>query len=116
MTLQLKLEPRHLRRLLLALIGVELVIVSVYVVMALSPAPSQLGVLFNLDEEANVPSWYSSMQLFMIGVILLVASSSPLRVRDRLRSFVALLGTAFLFLSVDEAAAIHEKVTTVMAR
>jgi hypothetical protein len=116
MTLQLKFEPTHLKRLLWTLIGVELVIVAIYVVTALSPSPSQLGVLFNLDEEGNVPSWFSSMQLFTIGVILLVASSSPLRVRDRLRSFIMLLGAVFVFLSADEAAAIHEKVTSVVAR
>jgi hypothetical protein len=112
----LKFEPRHLVWLFGALVAIELVMVTLYAVTALSSSPSQLGVLFNLDEEANVPSWFSSMQLFSIGVILLLASCSPLRQRDHLRVLVALLGTAFVFLSMDEAAAIHEKVTTVMAR
>jgi hypothetical protein len=111
---RLKFEPRHLVWLFGALVAIELMMVTIYAVTALSPSPSQIEVLFNLDEEANVPSWFSSMQLFSIGVILLLASCSPLRERDHLRVLVALLGGAFVFLSMDEAAAIHEKVTTVM--
>src|SRR5688500_16471159 len=92
MMLQWKLEPRHLVWLLVSLIAVELVLVSIYAKMALATSPSQIGVLFNLDEEANVPSWFSSTQLFAIGVVILLATLSPLRDRDRLHGLLAVLG------------------------
>lgn len=116
MLLQLKLEPRHLAWLFGGLVAIELVIVAIYVATALAAAPSQVGVLFNLDGEANVPAWFSSMQLFVIGLVMLLAAASPQRGQDGLRGLLMLLGCAFVFLSMDEAAAVHEKVTTVLSR
>lgn len=114
--LQFKVEPRHVGWLLGTLIAIELVLLAIYVITALDPSPSQIGVLFNLDEEANVPAWFSSMQLFSIGFMLLLASLNPLRVQDHLRGLLLVLGGAFIFFSMDEAAGFHEKVTTVMSR
>lgn len=116
MLLQLKFESRRLSWLLGGLVAIELVIVAIYVATALAGSPSQVGVLFNLDEEANVPAWFSSMQLFSIGLVMLLAAGSPLRGRDGQRGLVTLLGCGFVFLSMDEAAGFHEKVTTVMSR
>ena len=116
MFLHLKLEPRHLLGLLGTLVAIELLMVAIYVATALASSPSQIGVLFNLDEEANIPAWFSSMQLLLIGLVMLLAAGSPLRGRDGLRGLLMLLGCAFVFLSMDEAAAVHEKVTTVMSR
>src|SRR5688572_27691230 len=116
MTLNLKLESRHIAWLLGTLIAIEVLIVSIYVATTLSSSPSQLRVLFNLDDEANIPSWFSSVQLFSIGAVLLLATASPLRNRDHVRGLLAVLGAGFIFLSMDEAAVIHEKVTTVLAR
>lgn len=116
MTLHLRLEPRHLYWLLGGLIGVELLLLGVYVATAMSGSPSHLGLLFDLNEEANVPAWFSSMQLFLIGLVLLLALANPLRDRDHLRGLLWVLGGGFIFLSMDESAAFHEKVTTVMSR
>lgn len=116
MLLQLKFELRHLSWLLGGFVAIELLIVAIYVATALAGSPSQIGVLFNLDEEANIPAWFSSMQLFSIGMVMLLAAGSPLRERDGLRDLLAILGCAFVFLSMDEAAAVHEKVTKVMSR
>jgi hypothetical protein len=48
--------------------------------------------------------------------VLLLATLSPLRTQDHLRGLLLVLGGAFIFLSMDEAAGFHEKVTTVMSR
>jgi hypothetical protein len=63
---------------------------------------------FNLDREMNVPTWFSSALLLFIAALLrnLAAVSKPENAR-----FVRLwkgLAAGFLFLSIDEIAAIHE--------
>src|SRR5688500_17465893 len=64
--------------------------------------------LFDLDREANLPVWFSSMQLFGAAVLSGVFAWCFVSRRDR-RSWVLLLPPAlFLFLSLDEVATIHE--------
>jgi len=63
---------------------------------------------FNLDREMNVPTWFSSALLLFIAALLwnLATVSKPENVR-----FVRLwkgLAAGFVFLSIDEIAAIHE--------
>jgi hypothetical protein len=116
MNLEIKDPAGLLKTLFCVLIATELLMLAVYLATAISPEPSQLGVLFNLDDEANVPSWFSATQLFVIGAVLLLARSSPLRSHDHLTGLLGVLGAVFIFLSMDEAAGVHEKVTTVMTR
>ena len=63
---------------------------------------------FDLDEEANLPAWYSSMQLAFAGA--LVAVHARLRYhRDVARSYLLwLLSALLVFMSLDENAQIHE--------
>lgn len=64
--------------------------------------------LLDLDREGNLPSWYSATQLFGSALLTAVLAWYFVRRMDR-RSWVLLLPPAmFLFLSVDEAASIHE--------
>lgn len=71
-----------------------------------------VGILFDVDGEANIPAWFSSMQLFCIGIaflfLRLVMGKAP-----GSRLFKA-MGIVFIFLSMDEAAVIHEKITGVL--
>lgn len=65
--------------------------------------------LFDLNEENNIPTWFSSMLLALCGLILLaIGASSDPAVRPWRRQWY-LLGTAFLFLSLDEFASLHER-------
>ncbi len=66
--------------------------------------------LVKLGEENNIPTWFSSVQLFAIAAVL-----SPIVVRDaqRTRPRTWILGIVpglFAFLSLDEVAMIHERI------
>ncbi len=97
------------RTLLLILLGIELLLVSAYILThIIAPGPS-LGPLRNfldVDREVSIPTWFSSIQLFAVGAVLL-----PLARRSKpLSAFLVLVALGFVFLSMDEAAAIHDKI------
>jgi hypothetical protein len=56
---------------------------------------------FNLDREMNIPTWFSSV-LFVFIAALLWRVEGPFRARWRA------LAAVFVFLSMDEVAALHE--------
>ena len=64
--------------------------------------------LFNLDKEANVPTWYSSTALFVCSILLGIIAFTKKIERDRYRLHWGILSIFFLYLSIDEAAGIHE--------
>ncbi len=69
---------------------------------------------FDLDGEANVPTWFSSAQLLMI---FLLSGWYAIQLEDRaLRQFYWLCAFVFLFFSMDETVTIHENITYVLAR
>jgi hypothetical protein len=74
-----------------------------------SPRFEELRLRFDLDQERNIPSWYSAA-LFLFAALLLVAAGNALR--DRGRRFSAylwyLLALVFVFLSLDDVAVLHE--------
>ena len=66
---------------------------------------------FDLDGEANIPTWFSSIQLFLIGAVFL-----PMTRRQEAHHIfrpllLSIVGAGFIFLSLDEAARIHETIT-----
>lgn len=67
--------------------------------------------LFDMDGEGNIPAWFSSVQLFAIGCVFLLRHSlaRPGHAVPPLFWFVLAMG--FFFLSADEAASIHERLT-----
>lgn len=97
------------------LIAVELTLAGMYVVVNNAMGPWRLRPLFDMNAEANIPAWFSSLQLFAIGFVLFLAASSSLRRADGLAGLLRVLGVGFVFLSMDEAAMVHEKVTDVLA-
>ena len=69
--------------------------------------------LLSLNGDQNVPTWYSSsMLLVCAGLLATIAASSE---RNNYRRHWAALSAIFLFLSMDEAASIHEKAGSVLA-
>lgn len=64
--------------------------------------------LFNLDLEGNIPSWYSASLLFLGS---LGAATNALAERTRWTRYWLALSGIFLYLSLDEAAAIHEELS-----
>jgi hypothetical protein len=67
--------------------------------------------LFNLDREANLPTWFSSTQLFVIGAIFLLMSYQGRGSYHLSPKFLLLAGMGFVLLSADEAASFHEEIT-----
>jgi hypothetical protein len=62
---------------------------------------------FDLNREANIPSWYSSFALLFCALLLAniahVKKGSPFEFHWKILSFI------FVYLSMDEAAELHEK-------
>lgn len=68
---------------------------------------------FDLDAEKNLPTWYSSIQLFLVGFLFLVLTDKFFKSKSEgAWAFVALALT-FLALSLDEFAGIHEYIGVV---
>jgi len=115
MGLHLYFTPRDAKYLLFGLILVEILLVAIFVADALLGQPIwTIHVLFHLDGEGNIPAWFSSVQLFLIGLVfVLKGRQSNLDYRPS-SLFCLIVGAGFIFLSVDEVAAIHEKITHVL--
>lgn len=70
---------------------------------------SALILLFDLDSELNVPTWYASSALLFCAGLLAVIFLSKRRLHDPAAPSWGWLAAVFLCLSLDEAAAIHER-------
>lgn len=64
--------------------------------------------LFCVDEESNVPTWYSSVALLIAAAMLAVIALLHRHKGDRYAIHWALLAIVFLGLSMDEIAMLHE--------
>ncbi len=100
------------KKILIGLLIVEIFFVTIYGFTAFFDLSIMyLKTLFDLDHEGSLPAWFSSIQLFLIGLAFLIKS----RIIDKHHSpspyFFLIMGLGFIFLSADEAAAIHEKIT-----
>ena len=73
---------------------------------------------FNLDEEQNFPTWYSSTKLLLAALAAFGCwRKETLEAGRNLRSLVWLLVSALLVgLSLDETASVHEKLTAYLMR
>jgi hypothetical protein len=64
--------------------------------------------LFDPRFEANVPTWLNTVVLFSAAVVALLIGFGSRRVRDASWPRWLILGVGFLYLSMDEAAEVHE--------
>ncbi len=64
--------------------------------------------IINLDAEASLPSWYSSMQLLLCAVLLFLQSWSALSQGSKQWAGWLFLAVGFVLMSMDEGSAIHE--------
>lgn len=69
---------------------------------------SDLLDVFNLNEEQNIPAWYSSVILLLCGVIIYLISLDKKNPQDRYYRHWLWLSIIFFYLSLDEAISIHE--------
>lgn len=89
----------------------DLGIALIYLVDQLLDAP--LGIhfrnLFDMGKEQNLPTWYSTIQLCVVGAFFFLAAAS---FRERLAPaamMLSIMGLLFLVFSMDESVGIHEK-------
>ena len=115
MDLHLRIEPRSLLCFIGALFALEVLFVAAHLVLFAVAPESGLRFMFNLDKEVNFPSYFSALQLFLIGLVLTLLA--PLTVaRERVPAwFLILGGVGFFFLSADEMLSLHERLTRNLA-
>jgi len=102
-------------RLARRLIVTEVLLVAAYWIDILLGAPIHLlHGMFDLDGEANIPTWFSSGQLLAIAIILWVVAIYRSRPERPSRAFLLTAGTGFLLLSADEVVQLHEGITGLM--
>lgn len=68
---------------------------------------------FNLDLEANLPTWYSSALLLGVAGFLFIIAYYKRRLSDRFARHWFVLGLIFILMSIDETASIHELIIPV---
>ena len=101
-------------RLYLRLLGIDLLLTVLYVLFHIVASEVTLGPLrpfFDLNSDVSIPSWFATIKLFAIAALLYVASTLPQQAVSRRLLAAGALG--FLFLSIDEGARVHEKITAV---
>ena len=65
--------------------------------------------LFYVDAEQNIPTFFSALLLFCAALLLMVITVLKKKQKDRDVSKWAILALGFLYMAVDEATSIHEK-------
>ncbi len=111
--LGLTLAPRRIALWLLAIVAMIVTMHGVTQTIRFTTGyDSIFGLipLFDMYEEANLPTWFSSLNLFLAAVLLYVNAQAARIAGERWRKHWLGLAGVFLFLSIDEAAMLHEKI------
>lgn len=106
-------------RLFAILITIEVTLMILHTWVVRSPPGThskEFWQFFHLDREGNLPTWFSSSQFFLLAIVfaaifLVERYDSPAR---RTARVWLLCAVGALFLSIDEAAALHEMVGTIL--
>ena len=101
--------------LLLGLLGVAALLALLHAIASSSGLEVLVGYL-DMDDEKTVPTWWSSVQLLLLGILLGVLAYRQSG-RDRRSGRALYFGSVFaVFFSLDEVATLHESVTRVLKR
>lgn len=99
----------------LAIIAVSISIISLIlsiIVIGFSFENRIINVAFNLfylDQERNLPTWFTSLLLIMNGLLLLLIAHRTRLMKLPHMWYWLILGVVFVGLSLDETAQLHEK-------
>jgi hypothetical protein len=108
-TFELSYSAADAKRVLVLLLACEILLVFSYCVVHIFAPGVKWGpikLFVDVDREAAIPTWLSTVQLFAIGILFLLHAVAA----KQLRLYFIIFGLGFLFLSMDEAAVIHEKI------
>ncbi len=112
MRITLEFTHRELVRWIVLLLGIELLLVFAYVLETIVDIPVwTVRRLMDLNGDAGLAQWLSSIQLAVIGLLFALRASRKVMDLEPARWFLRLAGIGFLFLSADEALYIHETIT-----
>ncbi|HED16951.1 MAG TPA: hypothetical protein ENI64_09105, partial [Gammaproteobacteria bacterium] len=113
--IELDIDPR---KLLLVLVTIELIFLMIDGLFNCCwfGASQDLKVLFDITREANLPTWFSSTQAVVVGLLAWVYA----RQREGLKPQQAATGwyviaVFFSYLGIDDAAQLHERVATALS-
>ena len=114
---ELTLSPRTLTR---ALLVAALALLACHGVLSIlhhrvQELPWLLLQLFDVDEENNLPTWYSAFLLLAASVLLWVCAQTKRAAGDPWFGHWVVLAVGFLLLSVDEVAGVHETINSIIA-
>jgi hypothetical protein len=70
----------------------------------------ELSLLVSLNREGNLPTWYSSLKLFVVGSLLGLFTWRNLDRHHRRSWLLPILTLLFWLMSLDEVAQLHEKI------
>lgn len=107
------MDNKKIWSLLLILLGIE------FLFLALNCIDLPAYILtrsFNLDGESNIPTWFSSIQLFAIGLISLACFKKEYTSLDFNSMGWIVLLIIFWSLSLDEVASLHELTAKAIAK
>ena len=91
------------------LLACEAALGGLYLLDWVAGHPSaQISHIVNLDGEANLPTWFSSMQLFALGLLVAASTGPTIKWRERRTWPVLAVVALFIAMSLDEVAQIHE--------
>ena len=116
MALSVRYTDSQAKQAIYWLIAVEGVFAVAYVVIHIWLPEITWGPfrpIFDLDRETSLPTWFSVVQLFTVGALLLLTAVNN-RQEDYLSSFaLTVAGLLFIALSADEGSQLHENLTYV---
>ena len=111
LTMRLAISPRRVTRVL-TLVVLCLTFASIAAQFSLYylgyDDPFEFVSLFDVDSESNIPTWYASSTLLLCSILLASIAYAKKIDSDRYFLHWGGLSIIFLFLSMDEAASIHE--------
>lgn len=103
------------RRVLVTGLACDVALALAYLSLTLGGLSSTRAFrVLDLNMEANLPAWYESSKLLLIGIVFLALAVRPLASDARLAPLRRLSGAfalLFVYLSADEGGGIHERIT-----
>lgn len=110
---------KEVRQIFLAFLGLDLCLTIAFCVTHIFAPNIPLGPvrsLFDLDSDYSIPCWYSSIKLFLVGCSILIASLNNSYRRYIPSRWLFFWGFVFIFLSMDEVAMIHERLSRIAGK
>ena len=117
--MEIKVDPKQVATAFLWVAAVLAIINSVLLFFNFYLGDDELfglSDMFDFDHEGNVPTLYSAVAMLFCSALLALITHANWHRLDGKRMYWLGLTILFLFLAIDEGAAIHEKVGTFLER